>query len=132
MIYPMKRRHILIAILCVGVILTVFFVFSMYMPIFGTQKEHRSALSAEDKILPVFTEEDLRTHDGTNPALPIYLGLDGYVYDVTLGKEYYALGGRYHDLAGKDSSQALRFMGGDIIKEKYPKIAILSNIPAQK
>lgn len=125
----MKRAHLLITVLLLGVTLLVL---SMYVPIFGTQKESVPILSEEDKTLPVFIEGDLRTYDGTDPTLPIYIGLDGYVYDVTLGKEYYAPGGRYHDLAGKDSSQALRFMGGDIIKEKYPKIGIFNNIAAQK
>lgn len=128
-IHNVKRTHLLITVLLLGVTLLVL---SMYVPIFGTQKESVPILSEEDKALPVFTEGDLRTYDGTDPTLPIYIGLDGYVYDVTLGKEYYAPGGRYHDLAGKDSSQALRFMGGDIIKEKYPKIGILMNISAQK
>ena len=128
-IQNMKRTHLFITVLLLGVTLLAF---SMYVPIFGAQKESVPTLSEEDKTLPIFTESDLRTYDGTDPALPIYIGLDGYVYDVTLGKEYYAAGGRYHDLAGKDSSQALRFMGGDIIKEKYSKIGILSTISAQK
>lgn len=66
-----------------------------------------------------FTSEELKKYDGTDPTLPIYLALDGNVYDVTSGKEYYKLGGPYHSLAGKDSSTELHMAGGSIIQEKY-------------
>lgn len=72
-----------------------------------------------DASLPYFSKEALKAYDGTNPALPIYVGLDGYVYDVTPGKEYYIMGGTYHSIAGRDASAALHIFGGDLIKEKY-------------
>lgn len=73
-----------------------------------------------NQSLPVFTEEDLLPHSGISPMLSIYLGLDGYVYDMSSGREYYGTGGRYHYLACKDSSFLLRIMGSGIIKLKYP------------
>ena len=73
-----------------------------------------------------FTPTKLAQFDGTDPAKPIYLGLDGLVYDVTAGKEYYDLQGRYHFLAGKDSSELLHLAGAGIIKVKYPVIGKLA------
>lgn len=80
--------------------------------------------SKNDKI---FTRDELKRYDGTNPMLPIYLALDGDVYDVTPGKEYYQVGGPYHSLAGKDSSIELHQAGGSIIKKKYKIIGKLEN-----
>lgn len=75
--------------------------------------------------LPTFAENELIKYNGTNPDLPIYLAMDGYVYDVTSGKEFYEPGGSYHDLAGKDSSVLLHIAGGSIIQKKYKIVGIL-------
>ncbi|OHA83705.1 MAG: hypothetical protein A2408_00355 [Candidatus Yonathbacteria bacterium RIFOXYC1_FULL_52_10] len=72
---------------------------------------------AED--LPFFTKTSLAQYNGEIPDLPIYLALDGYVYDVTPGKEFYVPGGTYHHIAGKDASQELKVFGGNLIREKY-------------
>ncbi len=66
---------------------------------------------------------ELSGFDGTDPDKPIYLALDGFVYDVSAGKSYYVAGGTYHFLAGKDSSEELHIAGAGIIKRKYPVIA---------
>lgn len=66
---------------------------------------------------------ELAQYDGTNPNKPIYLAMNGLVYDVTKGKQFYVTGGPYHDLAGKDSSKDLNLFGGKIIERKYPVIA---------
>lgn len=73
----------------------------------------------------IFTQEELKEYDGTNPAKPIYIGLDGFIYDVSKGSEFYAPGKPYHSLTGKDSSQELRQFGGNIIKKKYPIVGKL-------
>ena len=90
-----------------------------------TDKKVSSFSPTASSTLPVITLVELARHDGTDPSLPIYIGLDGSVYDVTLGKTFYATGGSYHDLAGKDSSAQLRFFGADIIKQKYPIIGVI-------
>ena len=81
-------------------------------------------LQASKKIiknqnLKLFTASELSKFNGVDPKLPIYLALDGYVYDITSGVEFYKVGGPYHDLAGKDASQELYLVGGDIIRRKY-------------
>lgn len=87
--------------------------------------EQAANLTSSGKTLRKFTTEELKKYDGTDPKLPIYLVLDGNVYDVTRGSEFYKVGGPYHYLAGKDSSFELHIVGGDIIKRKYPVIGRL-------
>ena len=72
-----------------------------------------------------FSESDLGFFDGTIADRPIYIGYNGFVYDVTKGKEYYVPEGSYHYLAGRDSSKELDLIGGEIIKRKYPIIGVL-------
>lgn len=74
--------------------------------------------------LPAYTAATLIQYNGEKNNLPIYIALDGYVYDVTAGKSFYALGGTYHNIAGKDASRELHIFGGSIIKEKYPIVGI--------
>ncbi len=74
----------------------------------------------------VFTLDELSKYNGDDPSLPIYIGMNGFVYDVTAGKKFYEPGGSYHDLAGRDSSVDLNIAGGGIIKSKYPVVGRLS------
>lgn len=100
------------------------FVLSVFGTILGIRIiGSNPATDASD--LPKFTLEKLQTFDGTNPDKPIYLAMDGLVYDVTPGKEFYQTGGPYHDLAGKDASGPLHLVGGSIIKRKYKVIGKL-------
>ncbi len=75
------------------------------------------------KNLPQISQAEMAKHDGSNDS-PIYIALNGLVYDVTAGKEFYASGGPYQYLAGRDSSKELNLIGGNIIKQKYPVIGI--------
>lgn len=86
----------------------------------------RQMVSGVPQNLPHYHEADLAPFDGSNADKPIYIGLDGYVYDVSKGKEYYITGGSYHYLAGRDSSKELDLIGGEIIKREYPVVGVLA------
>ena len=88
-------------------------------------KNQQSLVEAQSSYERTYTETELSGYSGNDPSKPILLALDGLVYDVTAGKEYYRPGGSYHDLAGKDSSKLLHLVGGDIIKRKYPVVGTL-------
>jgi predicted heme/steroid binding protein len=77
---------------------------------------------AQTSVQKTYTATELSQYIGIDPSKPILLALDGLVYDVTAGREFYQPGGSYHDLAGKDSSTELHLVGGDIIKRKYPVV----------
>ena len=81
--------------------------------------------SAATINLKLFSPADIKTFDGTDNNKPIYIGLNGFVYDVSAGREFYKIDGPYHYLAGKDSSVELNLIGGAIIKRKYPIIGKL-------
>lgn len=49
----------------------------------------------------VLTDEQLKAYDGTNPKLPIYVGLNGSLYDVSSSPHLYGPKGGYGFFAGK-------------------------------
>jgi len=53
-----------------------------------------------------FTDADLKKYDGSDPELPIYLAVNGTIYDVSNGRRFYGPGGSYHFFAGADASRA--------------------------
>jgi len=76
-------------------------------------------------VVKTMTTTELAKYNGADSTLPIYIGLNGLVYDVTAGRIYYDNNGSYHYLAGRDSSSELNMIGGDIIVRKYRPIAKL-------
>jgi predicted heme/steroid binding protein len=52
------------------------------------------------------TDADLKKYDGTNPELPIYVAVNGTIYDVSNGRNFYGPGGSYHFFAGADATRA--------------------------
>ena len=74
---------------------------------------------------PTVTQQELAAHDGSNPDIPVYVVLDGYVYDVSAGRtQFYDPGKPYHFLTGRDASTELHLAGGTIIKQKYPVVGL--------
>ena len=115
------QKHIRIAAI-VGLSLVAFCVGLFFL------REHRSPprqRGGATTTLRTFTLGELAVYNGASTTLPIYIGLDGYVYDVTAGKKFYIPGATYHYLAGNDSSKSLHIMGGETIKQKYPIVGIL-------
>lgn len=56
--------------------------------------------------LPEMTLQELVNFDGI-ASEKIYVGVNGYVYDVTSAKHFYGPGGPYQGLAARDASRAL-------------------------
>jgi len=54
----------------------------------------------------LFSEGLLATFDGSTEDKPIYLAIDGDVYDVSSSRLTYGPGGPYHMLAGRDAARA--------------------------
>lgn len=61
------------------------------------------------------TMEELSKFDGSNPALPIYLAVNGSVYDVSASPQIYGKDGPYHFFSGRDAARA--FVTGCFHKE---------------
>lgn len=61
------------------------------------------------------TTEQLSLYNGTDPSLPIYIGINGSVYDVSRSRSTYGPLGSYAFFSGKDSARA--FVTGCFQKE---------------
>ncbi|KAI8871897.1 cytochrome b5 [Ramicandelaber brevisporus] len=58
-------------------------------------------------IKPItLTPSQLAAFDGANPTKPIYIAVDGDIFDVSEGFMHYAEGGPYSMFAGKDVARA--------------------------
>mmetsp|Transcript_32929 Transcript_32929/g.72642 ORF Transcript_32929/g.72642 Transcript_32929/m.72642 type:complete len:237 (-) Transcript_32929:59-769(-) len=55
----------------------------------------------------VWKEEELAQYDGSDPDGPILLGVDGTVFNVWKGRNFYGPGGEYHVMAGRDATRLL-------------------------
>ncbi|KAK4047751.1 hypothetical protein OIV83_005259 [Microbotryomycetes sp. JL201] len=71
-----------------------------------------SVTKIQQALLPpkqvYLSEHQLALHDGSNPKYPVYVALDGDVFDVSSGNgpSTYGPGGSYHHFAGKDAARA--------------------------
>ena len=75
------------------------------MPTRTDREERRKAAYIEPR--EVWRERDLAPYDGTDYDGPILLGAEGLVFNVWRGRHFYAPGGAYHVMAGKDASRQL-------------------------
>ncbi|KAJ3100984.1 hypothetical protein HDU97_001740 [Phlyctochytrium planicorne] len=62
------------------------------------------------KYLPrkeiVLTAAELAQYDGSDPTKPIYLAINGKIFDVSGAPNYYGKGGGYGFFSGKDATRA--------------------------
>jgi len=63
----------------------------------------RTYLPEPDRL---FTEEGLSRFDGSNSDLPIFLAIDGDVFDVSSNRRVYGPGGSYHLMSGVDAARS--------------------------
>jgi len=54
----------------------------------------------------LFSERTLSQYDGSDPTNPLYIAIDGDVYDVSSNRLTYGPGGSYHIFAGRDAARA--------------------------
>ncbi|KAL4880930.1 cytochrome b5-like heme/steroid binding domain-containing protein [Aspergillus karnatakaensis] len=52
------------------------------------------------------TPAELALYDGSNPSLPIYLAVNGTIFDVSANPHMYGPGGGYHFFSGRDATRA--------------------------
>lgn len=70
---------------------------------------------------PVYlTDAELKLYDGRDPNKPIYLALNGTIYDVTAGRRVYGPGGSYNVFAGVDAARG--FVTGCFAEDRTPDL----------
>ena len=52
------------------------------------------------------TDAQLREYDGSDPSKPLYLAINGTIFDVSVGRGFYGPGGHYGHFAGRDATRA--------------------------
>lgn len=68
---------------------------------------------------PVYlTPEQLLAHDGTDPTKPIYLAINGTIYDVSSNPRTYGKGGSYQYFAGVDAARS--YVTGCFAEDRTP------------
>ncbi|KAG9557886.1 cytochrome b5, partial [Aureobasidium melanogenum] len=75
------------------------------------------------------TDEELKAYDGSDASKPVYIALNGTIYDVSAGRHVYGPGGSYNFFAGRDATRA--FITGCFQEDLTPDIrgAELTYIP---
>jgi predicted heme/steroid binding protein len=68
----------------------------------------------------LLTDVQLSLYNGTDPNLPVYLALNGTIYDVSAGRRIYGPGGSYHVFAGKDAARG--FVTGCFAEDSTPDL----------
>ncbi len=62
------------------------------------------------------TPDQLALYNGTDPKKPIYLAINGTIFDVTEGRHTYGPGGSYEVFAGRDATRA--FVTGCFLEDR--------------
>ncbi|KAK7898039.1 hypothetical protein LTR67_004671 [Exophiala xenobiotica] len=62
------------------------------------------------------TPDQLALYNGTDPKKPIYLAINGSIFDVTEGRRTYGPGGSYEVFAGRDATRA--FVTGCFLEDR--------------
>lgn len=73
--------------------------------LFGKKEPARAPLPEAE--VRDYSLSELTDYDGSDPTKPLLIGIRGYVYDVTRGRDFYGPGGPYGMFAGKDCTRAL-------------------------
>lgn len=66
------------------------------------------------------TPSQLALYNGTDPSLPIYLAVNGTIFDVTSGARFYGPGAAYHYAAGCEANRA--FITGCFQEDRTPDL----------
>ena len=68
----------------------------------------------------LLTDAELAAYDGSDPSKPVYLALNGTIYDVSAGRRIYGPGGSYNVFAGKDAARG--FITGCFAEDSTPDL----------
>lgn len=91
---------------------------------------HEQATDEDKQRGPVYlTDDELKAYDGSDASKPVYIALNGTIYDVSAGRHVYGPGGSYNFFAGRDATRA--FITGCFQEDLTPDIrgAELTYVP---
>ncbi|KAK5945501.1 hypothetical protein PMZ80_002706 [Knufia obscura] len=88
------------------------YIFGLPRPWFTKPAELKQYFQGPVYLAPA----ELAKYDGSDPILPIYLAVNGTIFDVSAGAHTYGPGGSYHAFAGHDASRA--FVTGCFMEDR--------------
>lgn len=71
-----------------------------------TSHTHTSTNNPQQQGPLLLTPAELSLYNGTDPTLPIYLSINGTIYDVSANPLVYGAGGHYNFFTGRDATRA--------------------------
>ncbi|KAL9617240.1 MAG: hypothetical protein Q9160_007968 [Pyrenula sp. 1 TL-2023] len=83
-----------------------------YRPWFTKLDQIKAALQGEQ----ILTSQQLALYNGTDKTLPIYIAINGTIFDVSISPHTYGPGGSYNNFAGVDATRA--FVTGCFAEDK--------------
>jgi predicted heme/steroid binding protein len=82
--------------------------------------KHQAVDNSPQRGQVTLTDAELLQYDGSDPTKPIYLALNGTIYDVSSSPQTYGPGGSYHFFAGRDAARA--FLTGCFAEDAVPDL----------
>lgn len=113
-----------------NVVLTSVCVYLIYKIFFSRQHSRSAQVKREPELPPMkkrdMTPEEIRKYDGTGEDGRVLVAVNGKVFDVTKGRNFYGPGGPYHAFAGHDASRGLATFSVERPKDGYDDLSDLN------
>ncbi|CAK3864634.1 cytochrome b5 [Lecanosticta acicola] len=112
--------RILVGLLLLNVLLSYFITGDSFFWGHRAWWTRPNALIAKLRKPVILTDSQLLEFAGQDDSKPIYLALNGTIYDVTAGRRIYGPGGPYNVFAGRDASRA--YITGCFAEDNVPDV----------
>ncbi|XP_077559032.1 membrane-associated progesterone receptor component 1-like [Haemaphysalis longicornis] len=113
-----------------NVVLSSVCVYLIYKIFFSRQHSRSAQVKREPELPPMkkrdMTPEEIRKYDGTGEDGRVLVAVNGKVFDVTRGRNFYGPGGPYHAFAGHDASRGLATFSVERPKDGYDDLSDLN------
>ncbi|KAK8786339.1 membrane-associated progesterone receptor component 1-like [Amblyomma americanum] len=113
-----------------NVVLASICIYLIYKIFFSRQHSRSTDVKREPELPPMkrrdMTPEEIRKYDGTGEDGRVLVAVNGKVFDVTRGRNFYGPGGPYHAFAGHDASRGLATFSVERPKEGYDDLSDLN------
>lgn len=116
------------ALLAVVVVASVIACIYYYLPTPAKEAAPMASAAPATRAAPIDLKvADLAPHDGNTPGLDLWMGADGFVFNVEAGRDFYGPGNSYAPFCGRDATIGLATMEVDPSKWTKHVVSDLSS-----